>query len=159
MPQLPEDTKPDAWHRYFAMECNNRAWDLAGQPVRSEDESWEMLNAAHAAAWHWNIVGTELNRMRARMLLAQVHALIGFGDSAQHLSGQVRTYFLSRETDDWELAFVHTIHAHAAFAAGDLVTHRDSYQDAIQALDAIADDEDRKIVLQTFNQVPVPVAE
>ena len=159
MPHIPEDSKPDAWHRYFAMECNNRAWTLAGQQVRSEAESSEMLNAAHAAAWHWNIVGTDLNQMRARSLLAEVHALIGFGQSALQLSERVRTYFLSRQTDDWELAFVHTIHAHAAFVAGDLVTYRDSYQDAIQALDAIADDEDRKVVLQTFNQVPVPVAE
>lgn len=159
MPHLPEDTNPGSWHRYFAMECNNRAWDLAGQPARSEDEASEMLNAAHAAAWHWKIVGTDLNWMRASTVLAEVHALMGFGQSALRLSGQVRTYFLSRETDDWEIAFVHTIHAHAALVAGDQLTYRNSYHDAIQAIEAIADDEDRKIVLQTFKQVPKPVAE
>jgi len=159
MPHLPEDADFKSWHRYFAIECNNRAWDLAGQAVRSEDEAWEMLNAAHAAAWHWNNVGTDLNQMRARSLLAEVHALMGFGQSALGLSGQARSYFLSRETDDWELAFAHAIHAHAALVAGDQLTYRNSYRDAIRAIDAIGDEEDRKIVLKTFNQVPRPQSE
>jgi len=29
MPHTPEDLEPDNWHRYFAMENNNRAWQLA----------------------------------------------------------------------------------------------------------------------------------
>jgi hypothetical protein len=31
-----------------------------------------MLDAAHASAWHWAKVGSELNRMRATLLLAEV---------------------------------------------------------------------------------------
>jgi hypothetical protein len=50
--------------------------------TRSAAEDQEMLNAAHASAWHWAGVGTELNRMRATMLLAEVHALLGLGQSA-----------------------------------------------------------------------------
>jgi hypothetical protein len=117
-----------------------------------------MLDAAHAAAWHWEKVGTELNAMRAKTLLAEVHALMGFGESARALSEQVRKYFLVRQTDDWEIAFVHTIHAHASSAAGLLEEHRDSYLEAKKAIDAISDEEDRRIVLQTFDQVPEPVS-
>lgn len=35
--------------------------------------------------------------------------------------------------------------------------HRGSYIDAQQAIDSIADDEDRRIVMETFNQVPAPI--
>ena len=156
MANTPDTTEPDAWHRYFAVECNNRAWALAAQPARTAEEAAEMLDAAHAAALHWNAIGTELNRFRARTLLAEVHALLGFGPSALAQAEAIRTYFLARDTDDWELAFVHTIHAHAAAVAGETDLHRASYAAARAAVDAIADEADRRIVLDTFEQVPAP---
>ena len=69
------------WHKRFTVETNNRAWDLAIQP-RTPAQDREMLDAAHASAWHWSAIGTELNRMRATMLLAEVHAVLGHGVSA-----------------------------------------------------------------------------
>ena len=64
----PEDLKK--WHRWFAVECNNAALELAEKTSRSEAESAQLLDAAHAAAFHWNQSGTELNVARARLLLA-----------------------------------------------------------------------------------------
>ena len=115
-----------------------------------------MLNSAHASALHWSRVGTELNRFRAKTLLAEVHALHGFGASALALADEVRDYFLPRDTADWEVAFVHTIHAHAAAVAGQRDLHEQSYQAAQQAIEEVADEEDRRIVRLTFAQVPPP---
>jgi hypothetical protein len=156
MPNLPEDSDPASWHRYFAIEANNRAWELAGKPSRSPEETGEMLDAAHAASLHWNAVGTELNRMRARTLLAQAHALAGLGDSAWPIAEAVRSYFQSRETDDWEIALVYSIHAHAAACVGQEGVHRESYRAAQRAVEKIADPEDQRIVRQIFEQVPRP---
>lgn len=156
MPTVPENTDPEAWHRYFAVENNNRAWDLAAQTDRDREATIEMLNAAHAAARHWDCVGTELNRNRARMLLAEVHALVGFGSSALALAEGVTDYFRGRETADWEQAFVYTIHAHAAAVAGSAAQHAEYYQAAQEALEAIGDDQDRELVMLTFKQVPAP---
>lgn len=156
MANEPEDLAPESWHRYFAVEGNNLAWSLASRTERTADEMAQMLDAAHAAAWHWKQVGTDLNVMRAKTLLAEVHALSGFGRSALSLAEEIRRYFLARETDDWEIAFVHTIHAHAAAVAGEAETHRFSYIAAQKAIDDIADAEDRRIVLETFMQVPDP---
>ena len=153
MPHLPEGPDPLQWHKFFAMECNNRAWELA-VTARSPEEDLEMLNAAHASALHWAALKTELNDMRARMLLAEVHSLLGMGASALKYANEILSYFSSRETDDWELAYAHTIHAHAAATAGEEQLHKTSYAAAVKAVEAIADEEDRKIVLQTFGQVP-----
>ena len=79
-----------------------------------------------------------------------------FGESALSLANEIRGYFLAREVDDREIAFVHTIHAHAAAIAGHAALHQDSYGAAEQAIERISDDEDRRIVLQTFDQVPIP---
>jgi hypothetical protein len=155
MPHIPEDSDPNNWHRFFAMECNNRAWKLAVQS-RTREEDLEMLNAAHASALHWATMGIELNDMRAKTLLAEVHALLGYGPSALEYAKEVKSYFLARKTEDWELAYTHVIHAHAAAIAGDAKLHRQSYHAAVPAIDAIADEEDRKTVLQTFKQVPRP---
>lgn len=155
MPHVPEDLEPGNWHRYFAMENNNRAWQLAVEE-RTAEQDLEMLDAAHASALHWSAIGTELHRMRAKTLLAEVHALLDFGASALGYANEIRDYFLGRETADWELAYVHVIHAHAAAAAGDHQLHNESYAAAGPAMDAIADEEDRKVVLQTFAQVPAP---
>ena len=155
MPHQPDTTDPHSWHRYYAMDCNNRAWSLAVQDRTTADDE-EMLNAAHASAYHWNVVGDEIHRIRAKMLLAEVHALLGLGETAMRHADEMRDYLLDRDAPDWEIAFVHTVHAHAAAAVGDADQHQSSYEAAEQAIEAIEDPEDRRIVLETFDQVPAP---
>jgi hypothetical protein len=156
MSRSPQDLKPESWHRFFAATANNRAWDLAEQPAGTVDLR-ELLNAAHAAAWHWQAVGDELNRMRALMLLAHAHALAGLGTSALSYAEEMRSYFLARpDTPDWELAFVHTVHAYAASVAGSAAQHTESYGKATRALERIVDEKDRSIVERIYRQVPTP---
>jgi hypothetical protein len=50
MPQPPSAEELTRWHRWFAVESNNRAWQLADQTERTAADDDEMLNAAHAAA-------------------------------------------------------------------------------------------------------------
>ena len=145
MSQPLDESQTQRWQQRFASLANNRAWELSLLD-RTPAQDREMLDAAHASAWHWSAIGVELNRQRATMLLAQVHALLGDGHD----------YFVGRDTPDWELAFTHAIHAHAAHAAGAVDLHRAAYARAVTALQAVADDEDRRIVAQTFHQVPVP---
>ena len=90
------------------------------------------------------------------MLLAEVHALVGCGESSLALSEKVSDYFRSNQADDWETALVYTIHAHSATVAGRQDVYLEHYRAAEHAIKAISDEDDRKIVLQTFNQVPVP---
>jgi hypothetical protein len=153
--QSPETTDLRPWHKRFAMETNNRAWDLA-VIERTPAEDLEMLDAAHASAWHWSAVGTELNRMRATMLLAEVHALLGHGPSAFEFAQSMHTYFAANETPDWEIAFAHAILAHAASVAGVSAVHRRAYENATVAILAISSEEDRAIVVKTFSKVPRP---
>ena len=156
MPRSPADVEPESWHRFFAATANNRAWQLAELPA-SEVDLRELLNAAHAAAWHWQAVGNELNRMRALMLLAQAHAMAGLGTSALAYANEMRSYFLAiPSTPDWELAFVHTVHAHAASVAGSAKQHAESHVLATRALEGIADERDRSIVERVYRHVPTP---
>jgi hypothetical protein len=155
--KLPTELDPAAWHRHFAMEANNRAWSLAELPQRDAAAEREMLDVAHASAWHWAAIGNELHRMRYTMLLAQVHALVGDGERAIVYATPMRDFFVARDdTPDWELAFAHAIYANAARVAGQRDAYIAAYAQAAQALDAIADTQDREIVARTFRQVPAP---
>lgn len=151
----PEPVDTQAWHKRFAAQANNRAWDLS-TVSRTPDEDREMLDAAHSAAWHWGQIGTELHRMRATMLLAEVHAQLGYGASAFQFAQDMHAYFMAHDTPDWEIAFAHAIYAHAACVAGASAIHRRAYESAKLAVDAIADVQDRAIVQKTFEQIPPP---
>ena len=156
MPHQPETIDLLQWHKFFAMEYNNKAWDLAAKPDRSNAENDCMLDAAHTAAAHWKAVGTDLHIARAEMLLAAVHALLGFGESAWPLALRVKNFFSTTECPDWERAYISLIYAHAAILAGNQSEYTEAYQQATADLDAIADPEDRKLVQASFDQVPRP---
>jgi hypothetical protein len=155
MTEQPSPEEQSKWHRRFAVECNNLCWELTTK-ARSAEEDVEMLNAAHAAAFHWSKVGTELNDIRAKMLLGHVHALLGYGASAMEYAQESHSYLLSHDAPDWEVAFAHAILAQAASVVGDDDLHARAYSDAQRAIDAISDPEDRAVVLKTFDLVPSP---
>jgi hypothetical protein len=152
----PTDADSESWHRFFAASANNAAWALAELPG-SEVDHHELLNAAHAAAWHWQHIGTELNRMRALMLLAQAHAQAGLGRTALIFADEMLSYFLAApSTPDWELAFAHVVHARAAWSAGAKEQHAQSYAKAVRAVAGIADEQDRNIVQRVFRHLAPP---
>ena len=144
------------WHRWFAVDCNNRAWQLAEKPARTDAENDELLNAAHAAALHWNAIGTPLNHARATMLLASAHAHCGDGQLALRYARTSHDYFASNETPDWEIAFSHAVMAHAAAVSGNKRLHVEHYDAARTAGTAIKDHEDKAIFDKSFATIPAP---
>jgi hypothetical protein len=74
----PEDLA--RWHRWFAIECNNGAWPLADLARRTDAEQDEMLNAAHAAAWHWSHVCPDWEIAFSHAVMAHAAAAAGAHD-------------------------------------------------------------------------------
>ena len=68
--------------RWFAVEFNNRAWDLVEQAERTDAQTEVMIHAAHAALMHWQAAGTALNSLRAYCLLATAYVAAGRTDGA-----------------------------------------------------------------------------
>lgn len=158
MAEQPSDEDIRKWHRRFAIDANNRAWALIELAQRSPADDAEMLNIAHASAWHWSKVGTAHNAALADMLLAQVHALLGDGPNATRYADATFAYFGTRESEPWEMAFTHAVTAHAAHAAGDHGRHRQHYATARDLGNALANAEERAIFDATFRTVPAPGA-
>jgi hypothetical protein len=119
-------------------------------------ENTQMLDAAHAAAFHWSKVGTGINAARADMSLAHVHALLGHAELALQHANACFTKVTSRESPEWELAFAHAVLARAASVAGNAELHSRHFTLAKQLGQALPDAEDREIFEATFCRVPVP---
>ena len=150
---IPED-ELRKFHRHFAIECNNRAWRLSEARRRTVAEDFEMLDAAHAAAFHWSKVGNELHAARAAMLLGHVHALLGHGAAAMGYARSSFDYVAARESPVWEVAFAHAVLANAAGAARDSATHTRHYATA-RVLGAALDEEDRSYFDAMFRTISV----
>lgn len=152
------DEEMRAWHRRFASECNNRAWSLSESPTRSAADDREMLLAAHAAAFHWDKIGTEIQAARADMLLGQVHALLGHGNLAMSYARSAFSSVTSRESANWEIALAHAVLANAASAAVDPAIHARHYALASAIGLSLPNAEERRIFEASFSRVPIPAA-
>jgi hypothetical protein len=107
MPLTTED-EIQKMHRYFAVECNNQAWDLADLDNRTDAQTEEMIRCAEVAAWHWSKIGKPINHARADMLLGWVFNLVGQSASAQSYTDSVRTQLAAKPegTSEWDNAFL-----------------------------------------------------
>jgi hypothetical protein len=118
MTQPDEDTTK-RMHRWFAIECNNNAWDLAAKPVLTADDGRDLLATAYASAFHWKAIGNPINRTRADMLLGYVHALLGEGGRATRYALDAVSGLDADGASDWDRAFAHLVMAMAYRTAGD----------------------------------------
>ncbi len=143
-------------HRQHAMECNNLAWALSESTHRTPLQNDEMLHAAHASAYHWARIGTDLHRARARMLLGTRPCCARDGHDCLGVRQESFEYLAAHNPPDWEMAFAHAVLAHAAFAAGEVDLHRRHFASANELGRAIADPEDREIFFKMFNVIPAP---
>jgi|KBSMisStaDraftv2_1062788.scaffolds.fasta_scaffold1696000_1 hypothetical protein len=154
--QQPSSQEIAEWDHWFAAYFNNLAWTLAEREERTPAEGEEMLHLARASALHWSRVGNELNKMRADMLLAHIHALLGNGSLALSHAQRFYEYFSSQPSPGWEMALAEAILANAAAAAGNGPLHTEHYARAKVLGEAIAEDRDRIVFRRIFNQVPEP---
>lgn len=145
MPTPPFDTT--VAHRWFAVECNNFAWDLIEATNHSPDDTERMIHAAHAALHHWQAIGTPLNRLRAYCLLAAVYAAAGNGPEAVRYADTCLR--LTEEVGDTQTAFDRAAaygSASRAYAiAGNLDRARDYYTQAVAVADTFEDADDRAV--------------
>jgi len=130
-------------HRWFAVECNNAAWDLLERPIRTVDETERMLHAAHASVHHWSAVGDDLNRLRGMVLLANVYAGASLAEGATRFAEQALS--LSNAAGETQSAFDRATTLAAASRAhsvsGDGARANEFFALALQAAEKLEPDE------------------
>lgn len=157
MSEKPTPEEEAQWQRRLASRANNHAWSLSEQSLRSAQEDEQMLQAAHAAMYFWNIVGNESNKAHAAQLLALVYAKLNLPHPASHYLAKSEPVLLSNSAKAWERALANAVAANVAAAKGDESSHRAYYLKAVEQVAALPDQEDRAILEATMRVLPVPL--
>lgn len=144
------------WQRRLASQANNRAWALSEQPSRSPEEDEEMLQAAHAAMYFWNIVGSANNKAHAAQLVAHAYATLKLPGPAAYYLAKSQPVLMADAAAPWERALAHAVAANVAAAQGQATAHAEHYRQAVAQVAALPDPEDRAILEATLRVLPAP---
>ena len=135
-----------AAHRYFSATCFNQAWEFIDKTDRTPSETDDMLQAAHASAWHWRQRPDCTNDKLSigYWQLSRVYTLAGESQRA------IRYGNLCLEVSQGQAPFLvgyaHEALARAASAAGDHDTARAHLDQAWQLLSQVTDAEERGLL-------------
>jgi len=157
MTDQPKPTQDEIakWTRWFAVECNNQAWELADADERSAADDEQMLRLAHAAALHWSSIGTAVHNMRADVLLAWTHALAECGDEAQAYADRAAAALEKVDSaGDWDRAFMPVAQAFACAGAGDTAGLAAALAKIESARGLLADEGDLKVFDHYRSMIP-----
>lgn len=154
------DAIDEATHRQLGKDLYNATWTLLEKPHRSPAEIDDMVLSAHASAFHWSRGGGTLaNAARSQWLIARVYATLGRGEPA--LFHATRCLALAEAAvaagvaDDWDVPAALEGLARAQAMAGDRVGAAETVARARESLAAIADPEDRELIEQDLEAIPL----
>jgi DNA-binding transcriptional MerR regulator len=146
-----------ATHRALGAGLYNRSWDLLEIEDRTADQDDELVDTAHASAWHWRQVGNEANASRAHWLLSRVYAVLGRGaESLYHARRQNELIELGGEGfEPWDAPSAAEAMARALALAGDTPGALAWKAKATELVAAIPEPEDRDVIARDLETIPV----
>ncbi len=107
--------------RQLAVELFNRGWTLMETDERTEEQDDELINTAHASAYHWTQVGTPANRARSEWQLSRVYTVLDRPEPALHHARRCLAYCEEnpQAIEDRDLPYAHEALARAHALAGE----------------------------------------
>jgi hypothetical protein len=147
---------PEA-HRALAAGLFNHAWDLLEAEPRTAAQDDELVDTAHASAWHWRQVGNAANLARGHWLCSRVYAVLGRAEPAvYHARRAVDLVDDGGEgLEDWDGAAAAEAMARALVVGGDLAGAATWKARALTSLDRVLDPEDRGVIERDLATLPV----
>jgi hypothetical protein len=151
----PPNLDPET-HRALGAGLYNRTWDLLEVPDRSPAQDDELVDTAHASAWHWRRVGNAANEARGHWLLARVYAVLGRGEAAVHHAGRATEVLEAggEGIEDWDAAAAAEAMARALAVSGATVDAARWRDRATVLMGQIGDPEDRAAIERDLATIP-----
>ena len=155
-PPPPPSLDPEI-HRALGAGLFNRSWDLLEIEGRTARQDAELIDTAHASAWHWRQVGTAANEARGHWMLARVYSVLGHGSEALYHAGCANEVLATggEGIEDWDAAAAAEAMARALVAMGDTAGAAEWKARAEALLDGVADAGDRAVVEGDLATLPV----
>jgi hypothetical protein len=154
-PPPPPALDPET-HRALGAGLYNRTWDLLATEARTPAQDDELVDTAHASAWHWRQAGTAANAARAHWLLARVYAVLGRGEPAVHHARRANEVLAAggEGIEEWDAAAAAEAMARALWVSRDRAGAAEWRARAAKLAAAIEDAEDRRVIEDDLATIP-----
>jgi DNA-binding transcriptional MerR regulator len=143
----PTELDP-ATRRKLAADLFNHTWTLLERTDRTAEQVDEMIHSAHASRYHWGEVPDHeaVHLARGEWQCSRVYAVLGRAEPALWHARRCLEINEAAGNSDWDIASAYEAMARAYMVAGDEAQVATWKARAVEALDAIADADDREIV-------------
>ena len=151
--------KPDfdvaAAHRHFAASCFNAAWDLIDKSNRTAAEDEEMLRLAMASVWHWTQREdcTPENLSTGYWQVSRIYAVLKRAQDARRYGQMSLETSQAEGVGPFYRGYALEALARAEAVAGNRARMEDYLNQALQLADAIADAEEKTLILNDLKTV------
>jgi hypothetical protein len=155
-PAPPPTLDPEI-HRVLAVGLFNRTWDLLEIEDRTARQDAELIDTAHASAWHWRQVGNAATEARGHWILARAYSVLGHGPEAVYHATRANEVLAAggEGIEDWDAAAAAEAMSRALVANGDLAGAATWKAMAEALLEGVADPDDRGVVEGDLETLPV----
>ena len=146
-----------AAHRYFSVECFNRAWDLMDKTQRTSDEDEEMLRLSLASTWHWTQRQdcSSTNLSVGYWQIARIYTLLGQVENARRYGKLCLKISQEEGTEPFALGYAYEALARAEMIAGEPAQMATYLEQARGVCERITDEEDRQQLLQDLGTIKI----
>lgn len=142
-------------HRFFAVECFNKAWDLLDKPIRTPDEEEEMLRLGFASYWHW----TQRpdcepgNLSISYWQLSRIYAVLGQAENARRYGERCLKISQGEGMLPFHLGYAYEALARAESVAGNVSKVKEYRSSARQVAERMTDEDARKQLLADLETI------
>lgn len=148
----------DKAHRWFGVEFNNGIFLLLIKEDRTEAETEEMIAMAYASTLHWSKFSkhTIANKARGENMIATALAFAGRKEGALHHAKRNHEIVLNNlnEVKDFDITYALMAMARSLALNGEMTEAQKYFDECVQSLDNIKDEEDKAICVSDFESGP-----
>lgn len=112
---MEEDKKLNEidFHKKFAVDLFNLTWDHLDNKNRDQNQTDEMIHAAHASRFHWGKVGQPIHLERGEWQISRVYSVVGMAQSALYHAQRCLDICVDNDIGDFDIAFAYEAMARA----------------------------------------------
>lgn len=148
----------DKAHHWFGAEFNNGIFPLLEKENRTEEETEKMIQMAYASTLHWSSYskGTIANRARGENMIATALAFAGRKEAAIFYAKRNHDIVFANldSVEDFDISYALMVMARAYALNGMFAEAEQYYQQCLDSIDQIRDEEDKGIVISDLKKGP-----
>ena len=148
----PEFDKSKA-HRFFAVTCFNKTWELIDKPDRTAEENEEMIRLTQTSIWHWtqreDCKNTNLSI--GYWQASRVYALIGRVEDARRYGELCLKH--SRQEEPFFLGYAYEALARAEKLSGNKELMTSHLANAYRLAHQVEEADDRKALMDDLDSI------